>query len=314
MNYLVKHESAPATNYAPKNYNNNNENVNPKNMPLIINHKSANTTTDSNKKEDFVDYPYHQIKNATHAGSNNVVKIINNANNNNNNNINTPSSSLTDNINNMIDHTQAYPTPKSISSVTTNSNIKPTSTDDHNNNQLKPTSGQIARIHSNGSGTFPHPNPNQNVPSSNLTASSNLSMGSSTVSSTSLPPNTNVTVNPYQNGHKNANHTSNPSAQKTSAASIAVIDVKTPPSINGPVLDKNQRREFTPQLQQPTNIQPNNMNSMQLKHDVDVKYKFTSNVTIGAKESLTTEFSDINNDTEPSRLSKCAKCLRCSIM
>jgi hypothetical protein len=207
--------------------------------------------------------------------------------------------------------------------------ITSNATDDHNNNQLKLNSktnnsqiNQIARIHSNGSGTFPIPHPREGViknlgispnPPQNLTASSNFSTTSSVASSASMTQNNNnkniknssvsyknTFGDEYRDSSNKRNLIDNKKSEKSVSSSAAIIDVKTSPQnnfpTNSPTFSKIQQPKLT-----------NN-------NEDGVKYKFTSNETIGAKASINNEFSDINIDVEQSKFWKCSKCIKCSIM
>jgi hypothetical protein len=288
--------------------------------PIIINHLKSEANT---KKEDIVD-----TRNSKPAMPT-VVKIVNNnaPATNNNKNLVLPLNTDSVNVRNELISNNLDSKSKSNMPFQNTSNT----TDDHNNNQLKLNSNissnqvnQIARIHSNGSGTFPIPHPrevnkNKNLatspnPVQNLTASSNMSMSSSITSSVSLAHNNNnqnihnnsisnknTITNEYRDSSNQKNFNDNNTTQKSvSSSSIAVIDVKTPPSLKYPLSSPT-----SPKIQQPKFTNNN---------DDGVKYKFTSNETIGAKASLNNEFSDINIDVEQSKFWKCSKCNKCSIM
>ena len=115
-------------------------------IPIIINHIK---TEISNKREDFVDNKPNSKSNTTSS----VVKIINN------NNVNTD----------LINSNPEATYNQSLKIKTNNNALyqitNQSTSDDHNNNQLKSSTSinnqvnQIARIHSNGSGTFPVPHP-----------------------------------------------------------------------------------------------------------------------------------------------------------
>lgn len=289
-------------------------------VPIVINHLKAEAIT---KKEDIVDN-----KNSK-SNMSAIVKIINNNNNTSvisNSNTNTNRdfvNALTEfpkNLNNNHDLKSQSNVPYQITS---------NATDDHNNNQLKLNSkinnsqmNQIARIHSNGSGTFPIPHPREGIiknlgispnPPHNLTASSNFSTTSSVASSASMTHNNNnkniknnsisyknTIGDEYRDSSNKRNLLDNKTSEKPVSSPAAVIDVKTSPQnnfqTNTPTFSKIQQPKLT-----------NN-------NEDGVKYKFTSNETIGAKASLNNEFSDINIDVEQSKLWKCSKCIKCSIM
>ena len=276
-----------------------------------------------------------------------VVKIINN-------NVNTnttdsgystsPSKSTHQPANEL--NKKAAPSPLLPPYSAQNPNTKLQSfVDDHNNNQLKlstnsnglnannvnnstlTTVTQIARIHSNGTSTQyqqhqqqvnknTNPNGNANT-NNNLTASSNYSMTSSLVSTTSLPVVTSSLYNTSNLSQSNQmqaqiNNSSINSNNTVSTTSIAIIDV-TPNKNNKQQQEPLGHKENT--AYKTSTNQPSAMTNKLIVMNDDVKYKFISNETIGAKASINNEFSDINMDSSSSKFnSKCSKCYKCCVM
>jgi hypothetical protein len=179
-----------------------------------------------------------------------------------------------------------------------------TNSDDFNNNQLstnpsKPTS-QIARIHSNGSATFPiipHPRQQQQQQQQQQT-SSNFSMASSILSSTSSIMSKAAAAAPNLEQKQNSTDSTINTTLSSHASAVAVAVVAAPP-----INPAETTRPIPVRFDQPMRYR-----------DGSVKYKFTSNETIGARETHRNEFSDINIDVKDSKFWKCSKCHRCSIM
>lgn len=172
------------------------------------------------------------------------------------------------------------------------------------NSSTLTTVSQIARIHSNG--TY--------LGANGVMASSNYSMSTSLVSTSTIPAHNTSNLSQNQNVTNNSSTNSN---NTISTSSIAIIDVNKSLNQNNQIVTTNQ----PVQLNRNTNPKPsptlNDSSNSTFKkpnvsheHEEGVKYKFISNQTIGDKTNA--EFDDIIVDNGANKKLKCLKC--CSVM